>query len=953
MNYLQWRVLYRQFLFRVFDLELLSAHAQGDAHKLLGQFAALLLFISVTLSLGAILFLDSASSPTNPRDSTLLFAMVMQHFLIATTMLVVGLFAVLSWDATFPDRRDMFVLAPLPVRARTIFLAKVAAVAAALGLTVLLLHWAMGLVWPLVFALQAAPSELPALTFDATPVPVTPRGLQSVMDRDLKQALTSGDLAPGTGAALAIGVSKRGQRRVFTYGAAKADSLFEIGSLSKTFTGLMLARMAAEGMVRLDEPVRDLLPAGTVAKPAGQEITLLDLATHHSGLPPMPANFYPADRSNPFADYGSPQLYAYLASHGVAKPSEAAFLYSNLGVGLLGQALSVRAAKSYADLLREEITGPLGMTDTVVKLSAAQRARFPQGYDEKHSPVPAWDFDALAGAGAIRSTAGDMIAYLDANLHPEKHAALSAALVSSHRLRETADQGAQIALAWLYDADHGTYRHGGATAGFTSHAFFNPPADCAAVVLMNSGPNRLLSADVIAEHIRQRLSGEPAISLDTVLVPASSGFRGILRSFAAYWFTMLTAGVFVYGAVLAAQGLAALMLPRQLFLRLSGYLQLAAICCIVGVYFLQPGFGGFNDLTAGSIGRTIQWLPSYCFLALYQQANGSLHPALASLARRAWMGLAGVVCGSAAIYTLCYWRTVRRIVEEPDLLPRSPRWAWLPRFGTQAQTAIGQFTVRTLARSRQHRLILSFYLGIGLALTSLLLKGSGTLIANRAREQSILLWAASIMMMVLAAVGTRVAFAMPFDLRANWTFRVISATAPPETLAATRRALLLLSVAPVWLVTAVLCLSLWPSRQNAAHLVVLGLLGMILADICLLRFRKIPFTCSYLPGKSRVHMAFLGALGLFVGGSNAALLERRALQDPGSTALLLALLLAACICIRRTTAALSSREDQQLRFEEQPPPAVMGLGLYRDGALSIAPPNPAIVPSPSTGTPAA
>ncbi len=386
---------------------------------------------------------------------------------------------------------------------------------------------------------------------------------------------------------------------------------------------------------------------------------------------------------------------------------------------------------------------------------------------------------------------------------------------------------------------------------------------------------------MIGEHIRERLSGEPAISLDTVLVPASRGFLGVLRSFGAYWFTMLAAGVFIYGAVLGAQGLAQI-LPRRLFLRLSGYLQMAAFCLIVGVYFLQPGFGGLDDLTIGSIGRVIQWLPSYWFLALYQQLNGSMHPALEPLARRAWMGLAGVVCGAATVYALSYWRTLRKIVEEPDIAPGSHPLFWLPRFGSQPQTAIGQFSVRTLGRSRQHRLILGFYLGIGLAFTSLLLNGSGAGMSNPWREKSMLLWAASIMMIVLAAVGTRVAFALPLDLRANWIFRVIGVRGGLQSLAASRRALLLLSVTPVWLPTAVVCLGLWPGRQNAAHLVVLGLLGMILADICLLGFRKIAFTCSYLPGKSRVHMIFLGALGVLLVGSNGTMLERHALRETGS-----------------------------------------------------------------------
>jgi hypothetical protein len=140
MTKLQFRVLYREFLFRMVDLEVLSASALGDANKLLGQFAALLLFISMLLSIAAFGFAGARMPPVARLGLTL----VMEHFLIATTMLVVGLFAVLSWDSTFPDRRDVLVLAPLPVRARTMFLAKVAAVATSLVLTVALVHGASG-----------------------------------------------------------------------------------------------------------------------------------------------------------------------------------------------------------------------------------------------------------------------------------------------------------------------------------------------------------------------------------------------------------------------------------------------------------------------------------------------------------------------------------------------------------------------------------------------------------------------------------------------------------------------------------------------------------------------------------------------------------------------------------------------------------------------------------------
>jgi hypothetical protein len=318
-----------------------------------------------------------------------------------------------------------------------------------------------------------------------------------------------------------------------------------------------------------------------------------------------------------------------------------------------------------------------------------------------------------------------------------------------------------------------------------------------------------------------------------------------------------------------------------------------------------------------------------------------MHPALEPLARRAWIGLGGVVCVAAVAYTLSYWRTLRKIVEEPDIGPGSPHFSWLPRFGNQAQTAIGQFSVRTLARSKQHRLIVGFYLGISLAITSLMLKGSPGALNNAWREKSMLLWAASILIMFLAAMGVRVAFALPLDLRANWIFRVIGVgvgtRAGLETLAASRRALLVLAVAPVWLATAVACLAIWPGRQNAAHLVVLGLVGMIVADICLLGFRKIAFTCSYLPGRSRFNIVFLGAFGVLWLGSEAVIFERHALRHTGSMALMLALLAVAWVTVRRTAVTLARGEEQELRFEEEQSPAVLGLGLHRDGVMPIGP----------------
>jgi hypothetical protein len=144
MEKLQFRVLYREFLLRVVDLELLSA--QGDPTRLLGQFATVLLSFSFLVALPVLI-----AGLGGTHSSQTEFAWTCEHFLIATTMVVVGLFSVLSWDSVFPDRRDALVLAPLPVRPRTLFLSKLAALGAGLSISVLALNGIDGLVYPLLF----------------------------------------------------------------------------------------------------------------------------------------------------------------------------------------------------------------------------------------------------------------------------------------------------------------------------------------------------------------------------------------------------------------------------------------------------------------------------------------------------------------------------------------------------------------------------------------------------------------------------------------------------------------------------------------------------------------------------------------------------------------------------------------------------------------------------------
>jgi serine-type D-Ala-D-Ala carboxypeptidase/endopeptidase len=387
--------------------------------------------------------------------------------------------------------------------------------------------WTQRMTWPLVFDRQPtllAPPPRKEPTYAPALPPVSAADMQAVLTKDFEQLLKSGSLAPGTGIGVTIGVLRDGERRVFSLGAAKPDSLFEIGSITKTLTGLVLAQMIEQRQVTAEQPVRTLLPDNAVPKPNGTEITLLDLVTHRSGLPRIPANFEPLNPLNPYLDYSADRLYAYLTQQSLARPADAKSSYSNLGFGLLGQALANRANADYATLVNQLVTTPLCMTDTVVQLDDAHKARFIQGYTHDRQPTGPWEFTALAGAGAIRSTADDLLKYLAAQMQPapcqsasdSPHAeTLAAAIKRAQTLQSELAPGAKIAFAWIFKPETGTYMHDGGTGGYTSYAFFNPERRYAGVVLTNLaiGPEGMF-AGLLGTHLEQRLTGKQVMKLE-------------------------------------------------------------------------------------------------------------------------------------------------------------------------------------------------------------------------------------------------------------------------------------------------------------------------------------------------------------------------------------------------------------------------------------------------------
>ena len=421
------------------------------------------------------------------------------------------------------------------------------------------------------------------------------------------------------------------------------------------------------------------------------------------------------------------------------------------------------------------------------------------------------------------------------------------------------------------------------------------------------------------------------------LAPAGSGLAGTMRLTAALWVTFLASGAFVYCAVLAVQAAAA-QLPRPWYLRLSPVLQITGFTLFLGVFFLQPSVTTATALGAPENQRILTWMPSYWFLGLLSELSGAYaaegHAVMAPLARRAVVSVAFSIVLASGAFLISYLRTLRKIVEEPDVVPGRRGGIRLPRFGNSPQTAVAQFVIRTLLRSRQHRVILAFYLGGGAAIVAVYLGGARAAMhltgTDLLRRVNVPLLVSSVLVLCASWLGTRTVFSLPLELRANWLFHVTPALGRAACLSAVRRALLALSVVPVLAASAVLLLPFWPWAATTEHLLVLGLLGSLLADISLKGFQKIPFTCSYLPGKSKVHMVFwFGIIPLIVAIHKAAKVEQRAMESLVGTGAMVLILGAAAFTARKACSASANRSRPELQFEESASDELVLLDLNR------------------------
>ncbi|MFT3867417.1 MAG: serine hydrolase [Nibricoccus sp.] len=266
--------------------------------------------------------------------------------------------------------------------------------------------------------------------------------------------------------------------------APPEEVIFEIGSITKVFTGLLLGQAVVDGMVRLDDPVSKFLPATVKLHPSVAAVTLEQLATHTSGLVNNPDNLTNADPLNPFADYTVSQFYEFLVQQQLEGPAPHPYSYSNAGVGLLGHILELSYHKTFAELVAQKIAQPLGMNDTVVTLSDSQTKRFAAPHD-KEKPAKAWLLPTLAGAGALRSTAADM-AKLIQTLASENNPLKAAWDVAREPRIKVHSNQTGLGIAMVQRSGTYWYFHAGGTGGFRSMIEFSPEAKRGFVLLANN-----------------------------------------------------------------------------------------------------------------------------------------------------------------------------------------------------------------------------------------------------------------------------------------------------------------------------------------------------------------------------------------------------------------------------------------------------------------------------------
>lgn len=315
---------------------------------------------------------------------------------------------------------------------------------------------------------------------------------------------------------VAIGVVSPEGEEIWGYdshdqGVECGKSIFAIASITKTFVSSLLAILVKEGKVQLTDPIATYIPE--VKDHSVGDITLLQLATHTSGMPRLPRNLMSTiqDKLNPYKDYHEQHLLSALQDPNLRMQKAGQFAYSNFGYGVLGYILSKVTNQPLSDALAHYITTPLGMRDTVMKLDEDQLSRRLPVYTENGKEVGHWEFDVLEGAGGLYSTVSDLLQYIRCNVGLIDHV-LSEVFSMCHEVRY--QDKLRIGLGWgIQERDgHIIHWHNGGTYGSTSYIGFHKESKTGVVVLTNNGTStwseikaRLTKTPPAVDHIGRTL----------------------------------------------------------------------------------------------------------------------------------------------------------------------------------------------------------------------------------------------------------------------------------------------------------------------------------------------------------------------------------------------------------------------------------------------------------------
>jgi len=395
-------------------------------------------------------------------------------------------------------------------------------------------------------------------------------------------------IAAGTYQTLLFGVVDGETSELVAFGSLAdgtppdGDTVYEIGSVTKTFTATLLARAVLAGRVTLDKPVAALLPDFKIPSRAGRQITLAELATHRSGLPALPFNLLPKDQANPFADYDTAKLKAFLAHYQLPRDPGAAFEYSDVGFGLLGQALAELEHTTYDALARDAVLQPLGMTMSGTAATHALGVRLAPGHDARDKPAMNWNIPGLAGTGALRSTVRDMLRYLRANMGIDA-SPLAAAMKLAQQPRHDMDRTTRIGLAWRI-SDKGIVWHPGMTWGYRTFLGFTGDGRRGVVILSNTAAD----ADDL---------GFATLLADAPLAPAHKAITLPSSSLDDYEGTYKLADKFLLTVFRLGDGLFARATGQQAFPILpSAPDEFFAKSWAIGISFTRDAKGAVNGL---------------------------------------------------------------------------------------------------------------------------------------------------------------------------------------------------------------------------------------------------------------------------------------------------------------------------------------------------------------------